>query len=50
VAYEQPWSTMVMMESFLFDWGSSMIRSIAIYENGFMSGVIVMPKSGVFFL
>ena len=49
-ACEQPLSTMVRMVSFLFDWGSPVIRSIAICENGFMSGVIMMLKSGVFFL
>ena len=49
-ALEQPWSTIVSIASFLFIWGRPVIRSIAIWEKGFMLGVVVIPKGGVFFL
>ena len=49
-ALEQPWYTIVSIASFLFTWGKPVIRSIAICEKGLMSRVIVIPKSGVFFL
>ena len=49
-ALEQLWSTMVSMAPFLFTWGRPMIRSIAICEKGFMFGIVIIPKSGVFFL
>ena len=49
-ALEQPWSTMVSMASFPFTWGKPVIRSIAICEKGFMFSIVIIPKSGVFFL
>ena len=49
-ALEHPWSTMVNIASFPFTWGRPMIRSIAIWEKGFVSGIVVIPKGGVFFL
>ena len=49
-ALEQLWSTMVSIASFPFTWGRSVIRSIAIWENGFMLGIVIIPKGGVFFL
>jgi hypothetical protein len=47
---EQPWSTTVIIASFPFTEGRSVIRSIAIYKKGFISGVVVIPKSRVFLL
>ena len=49
-ALEHPWSTMVSMVFFPFTWGRPVIRSSAIWEKGFMSGVIVIPNGGVFLL
>ena len=49
-ALEQPWSTMVSIAFFPFTWGRPMIRSIAIWVNSFMLGVVIIPKGGIFFL
>ena len=49
-ALEQPWSTIVSIASFLFTWGKPVIRSIPIWEKGFIFGVVIIPKDGVFFL
>ena len=49
-ALEHPWSTMVSITSFPFARGRPVIRSSAIWEKGFMFGVMVIPKIGVLFL
>ena len=49
-ALEHPWLTMVSIASFPFVQGRPVIRSRAIWEKGFASGVVVILKIGVLFL